>query len=142
MLHRLKMEEEAAEAEYSTATSDSQLSSDIDSLTLSSNDRTPSMSTIYNSSNNGSHSPRSSTTDLPRSPASTSPSRKSSFPKPFRRSSGGEEKKQKEGQLARWLRDGTVVYRSVGLGVMDLVVGVEIVKFAKEKGIGTEVPDL
>ena len=43
--------------------------------------------------------------------------------------------------MARWLRDGTVVYRSVGLGVMDLVVGMELVKLANEKEIGTRVPD-
>lgn len=148
MLHRLKREEEAAaEAELSAATSSSQMSSDVDldSLSVDSYKRTPSMSAIYGSSNHrsSSRSPRSSTTDLPRSPSSSSPSRKGSFPLPFRRSSGGQEDKpKKEGQLARWMRDGTVVYRSVGVSAMDLVVGLEIVRLAREKGIGTQVPDL
>lgn len=138
MLHRLKLEEDA-EAE-SVTTTDSQLSSDMDPLTIDPNHRTPSMSTIYNNSSdngNGTRSPRNGS----RSPASTSPSRKGSFPMPFHRNSGSGEDDKKEGQLARWLRDGTVVYRSVGLGVMDLVVGMELVKLANEKEIGTRVPD-
>jgi hypothetical protein len=149
MLHRLKLEEEAAEAELGAATSSSQLSSDVDleSLSVESYNRTPSMSAIYGSGSSNhrsnSRSPRSSTTDLPRSPSSSSPSRKGSFPLPFRRSSGGQEDKpKKEGQLARWMRDGTVVYRSVGVSAMDLVVGLKIVRLAREKGIGTQVADL
>ncbi|GAO16323.1 hypothetical protein UVI_02017100 [Ustilaginoidea virens] len=46
---------------------------------------------------------------------------------------------KKEDGLARWLRDGTVVYKSVGLGLMDLVVGMHLVKLANEKNVGTQI---
>lgn len=38
------------------------------------------------------------------------------------------------------MKEGTVVYKSVGLGVMDLAVGTQLIQMAREKGIGTEVP--
>ncbi|KFH47542.1 hypothetical protein ACRE_016150 [Hapsidospora chrysogenum ATCC 11550] len=49
-------------------------------------------------------------------------------------------KKETEDGRSRWLRDGTVVYKSVGLGLMDLVVGNHIVKVARAKNIGTQIP--
>jgi len=37
------------------------------------------------------------------------------------------------------LSEGNVVYKSVGMGLMDLVVGGELIKLAVEKGIGTTI---
>ncbi|KAK0704187.1 hypothetical protein B0T21DRAFT_455519 [Apiosordaria backusii] len=42
-------------------------------------------------------------------------------------------------QLAKWLAKGNVIYKSVGLGLMDLSVGMEMVKFAGEKNVGSRV---
>ncbi|KOS23246.1 Uncharacterized protein ESCO_003834 [Escovopsis weberi] len=54
-------------------------------------------------------------------------------------SSTEREKKKKEDSLSLWLSNGTVVYKSVGLGLMDLVVGKHLVDVAKKKGVGVEV---
>ncbi|PHH58424.1 hypothetical protein CDD82_3046 [Ophiocordyceps australis] len=79
----------------------------------------------------------------PNSPLGTAPlthSRKSSIQLPFRRKSispPGSEKT--DDSLSRWLRDGTVIYKSVGLGLMDLVIGMHLVKVANEAQLGTMV---
>ena len=70
---------------------------------------------------------------------------KSSFRIPFHKrhsSSPDTAKKEKEKAdgLAHWLREGTVIYKSVGLGLMDLVCGNHLVKLARDKNIGTQVP--
>ena len=44
-----------------------------------------------------------------------------------------------EGGLVKWLRDGNVVYKSVGLGLMDVVVGNEAVRIARERKMGTVI---
>ena len=44
-----------------------------------------------------------------------------------------------DGGLFEWLQRGNVVYKSVGIGLMDVVVGMEIVKLAEERGIGTRI---
>ncbi|KAF1812175.1 NAD(P)-binding protein [Eremomyces bilateralis CBS 781.70] len=44
-----------------------------------------------------------------------------------------------DGGLNEWLAKGNVVYKSVGLGLMDVVVGGELVKLANARGIGTKV---
>jgi len=49
------------------------------------------------------------------------------------------EKKKKNDALAKWLAGGNVIYKSVGLGLMDLTVGMHLVKFAREKGVGSHV---
>ncbi|KAI9789239.1 MAG: hypothetical protein M1816_006248 [Peltula sp. TS41687] len=41
--------------------------------------------------------------------------------------------------LKEWLVKGNVVYKSVGLGLMDVVVGGDLVTLAAEKGVGTWV---
>ncbi|KAI2628256.1 UbiD family decarboxylase [Xylaria nigripes] len=41
--------------------------------------------------------------------------------------------------LSRWLTSGNVIFKSVGLGLMDLVVGFEIIKLANAKGVGIHV---
>ncbi|KAI9646913.1 hypothetical protein NHQ30_004913 [Ciborinia camelliae] len=86
--------------------------------------------------------------------ASRSPSRKSSlsFRKPKSRTGststgttgssgtlgmlGKEVETEKEDSMSRWLRNGNVIYKSVGMGLMDLVVGAELVRLARERGVG------
>ena len=43
--------------------------------------------------------------------------------------------------LVEWLTKGNVIYKSVGLGLMDLVVGGDVVTLARERGIGTTIAD-
>lgn len=50
---------------------------------------------------------------------------------------GGEGEKG----LLEWLTKGNVIYKSVGLGLMDLVVAGELIRIARERDIGTTVPD-
>ncbi|KAF7907648.1 uncharacterized protein EAF01_005234 [Botrytis porri] len=89
--------------------------------------------------------------------SSRSPSRKSSFS--FRKTRTGststnttnssgtlgmlgkEVQTEKEDSMSRWLRNGNVIYKSVGMGLMDLVVGAELVRFAREKGVGVSIED-
>lgn len=54
-------------------------------------------------------------------------------------SAAREKENEKEDALGRWLREGTVIFKSVGVGLMDLVVGLHLVKVAQEKQIGTQV---
>lgn len=74
----------------------------------------------------------------------SSPVRKYSSPFHRRSSSQGsterqKKKSEKEDAMARWLAGGNVIYKSVGLGLMDLTVGLHVVKFAREKGVGSHV---
>lgn len=56
------------------------------------------------------------------------------------RSSAEEKETRKhDDHLARWLTSGNVIYKSVGLGLMDLVVGLEVIKLANARGVGTHV---
>ncbi|CZS98963.1 hypothetical protein WAI453_008447 [Rhynchosporium graminicola] len=87
--------------------------------------------------------------------SSRSPSRKSSFnfnrrPSFSRKSSRStsvssqstrrkKEQTERENQMSRWLSDGNVIYKSVGMGLMDLVVGGEVIKLSRAKNIGTTV---
>jgi hypothetical protein len=128
MLHRLATEE----SETDTTGSQTPLSSEYE-MPLDLNDKMPSMSSVF-----------SDPVPRPASPSSASSphhSRKSSFPLPFRTrsESSSETEKKKEDGLARWLRDGTVVYKSVGLGLMDLVIGMHVVRVANQKNIGTQI---
>jgi ornithine cyclodeaminase/alanine dehydrogenase-like protein (mu-crystallin family) len=50
---------------------------------------------------------------------------------------GGEGEKG----LKDWLIKGNVIYKSVGLGLMDLTVGADLIRLAREKGIGVHVDD-
>lgn len=50
---------------------------------------------------------------------------------------GGEGEKG----LWEWLQKGNVIYKSVGLGLMDLVAAGELVRIARERDIGTMVED-
>ena len=50
---------------------------------------------------------------------------------------GGEGEKG----LKKWLEAGNVIYKSVGLGIMDLCVGEDLVILARERGIGITIED-
>ena len=41
--------------------------------------------------------------------------------------------------LKNWLMKGNVVYKSVGIGLMDICVGEDLVQMARERGLGTQV---
>ena len=41
--------------------------------------------------------------------------------------------------LKEWLVRGNVIYKSVGLGLMDIVVGNELISFARQRGVGTTI---
>ena len=40
-------------------------------------------------------------------------------------------------QVNKWLGKGDVIYKSVGLGLMDLCVGTELLRLARKRGVGT-----
>ncbi|GAP87080.1 putative family decarboxylase [Rosellinia necatrix] len=55
-------------------------------------------------------------------------------------SSWEEKQLQKhEDHLTNWFTSGNVIYKSVGFGLMDLVVGFEVVKLANAKGVGSQI---
>ncbi|KAJ0109849.1 hypothetical protein J7T55_004399 [Diaporthe amygdali] len=136
MLHRIKMDEESSSDDTSSLVSSSGAStapsSDFEKLDLSSG---PSMTSVYSGTND--------------EPDSRSPSRPSSRPgslfhrrKTSQSSSsadGGKKKKEREDHMCRWLQAGNVIYKSVGLGLMDLTVGMSVIEFARDKGVGTHV---
>ncbi|KAI0198517.1 hypothetical protein F4808DRAFT_435466 [Astrocystis sublimbata] len=66
-----------------------------------------------------------------------------SFAKHKRSASSKSEKRleKHDEHLARWITSGNVIYKSVGLGLMDLVVGLELVKLANAKDVGTRVQE-
>ncbi|KAJ8116508.1 hypothetical protein OPT61_g2089 [Boeremia exigua] len=45
------------------------------------------------------------------------------------------------GELQRWLEDGFVVYKSVGVGIMDVAIGSKLLELAGEKGRGVRLDD-
>lgn len=47
----------------------------------------------------------------------------------------------KDDAMTRWLGEGNVIYKSVGFGLMDLVVGGDLVRMAREKGVGVTIQD-
>ncbi|KAI9884669.1 MAG: 60S ribosomal protein L8B [Watsoniomyces obsoletus] len=52
-----------------------------------------------------------------------------------------EEKDEQIQGLMAWLTKGNVIYKSVGLGLMDVVVGGDLVTLAEERRIGTRIED-
>lgn len=65
-----------------------------------------------------------------------------SFSKASKKESSKSNRKStstNDDKLCRWLRDGNVVYKSVGMGLMDLVVAEAVVGLARRKGVGTVV---
>ncbi|KAL8371093.1 hypothetical protein RB595_001108 [Gaeumannomyces hyphopodioides] len=111
---------------------------------------TPSLSSVFGSPTSRASSRASSPSRKSTAPSTTASSTADSgrTPKvlPFlqKRSSSShstasERKKKKDDHLAVWLQSGNVIYKSVGLGLMDLAVGMHLVQFAKDKGVGTHV---
>ncbi|KUI69464.1 hypothetical protein VM1G_05209 [Cytospora mali] len=150
MLHRIQMDEESSSdagslvsAEADAAPSAQFEKLDVGSTTSSST--TFSVTEDHGSRQNSRPGSRSgSRTASPSSPRNNS----LSLPPLFHRrksSNGGSEssrekkKKEREDHMARWLQAGNVIYKSVGLGLMDLTVGMKVVEFAREKGVGTHV---
>ena len=43
--------------------------------------------------------------------------------------------------LREWLERGNVIYKSVGLGLMDLVTGGDLLRLARERNLGTTVEE-
>ncbi|KAK1489474.1 UbiD family decarboxylase [Colletotrichum abscissum] len=138
MLRRMQDEEDAASA---SADSDaaSIAASELEKLDFSG---TPSIKSAFSGSDGASLSePRSSISKDSTKTSGSSGSGSSKGPSMLRRSSSqrSADKRKKEDALVRWLKDGTVIYKSVGLGLMDLSVGMHMIQLAKEKGIGTQI---
>ncbi|KAL7622504.1 hypothetical protein AAE478_008011 [Parahypoxylon ruwenzoriense] len=150
MIHKLAREEEESQASQSS-TDVSSISESVDKLDLTLPGSAMSTALGPEAGNgNGSNNKRSS---------SRSPSRKgssASLSLPFHHqhnSSQGslnpvdQQQQQRRSSstgyrdhhLARWLTVGNVIYKSVGLGLMDLVVGFEIVRLAGLRGLGSRV---
>ena len=53
--------------------------------------------------------------------------------------STAEQHDKEQESLMEWLQKGNVIYKSVGLGLMDVVVGSDLVRLADERGIGTRI---
>ncbi|KAL1654255.1 hypothetical protein SLS61_003260 [Didymella pomorum] len=57
----------------------------------------------------------------------------------------GKIQELREGQklegLEEWLENGFVVYKSVGVGIMDIAIGSKLLELAKEKGRGVHLND-
>lgn len=131
MIQRARMQEDEDASIVSGSSTD--VSSEMDKLDLTPG--TPSMSTVFGSdaaSTAGSSSKRSN---------SGSPKRKGSgfFQRRSSSPASTEQAKSRDDHLSRWLTAGNVIYKSVGMGLMDLVVGMDVVHLAREKGVGTLV---
>jgi ornithine cyclodeaminase/alanine dehydrogenase-like protein (mu-crystallin family) len=57
------------------------------------------------------------------------------------RNASEHDSADEEKSLREWVERGNVIYKSVGLGLMDLVTGGDLVRIARERGIGTTVED-
>lgn len=134
MLRRMKMDDESSSdssSHLSSQASSTTTVSELEKLSISSG---PSMSSVFHPSEDGSNSQPSSRPSSPsRSGSSIFHRRKSSH------GSGDRQKREKEDHLCKWLQAGNVIYKSVGLGLMDLTVGMKVIEFAKQKGVGTHV---
>jgi ornithine cyclodeaminase/alanine dehydrogenase-like protein (mu-crystallin family) len=51
----------------------------------------------------------------------------------------GDKAAEGDGGLMEWLMKGNVIYKSVGLGLMDVQVGMDVVRLADDRGIGTRI---
>ncbi|KAI0888211.1 ornithine cyclodeaminase [Annulohypoxylon maeteangense] len=142
MIHRLAKEEEEESLASQSSTETSSINDSLEKLDITSSGTA--MSTVFGSES-GSGSKRSCS----RSPSRRGSSSGQSRPSYHRRSSSqlvSEDQEHKKSQpqsrdnhLSRWLSVGNVIYKSVGLGLMDLVVGFEIVRLAKERDLGSHV---
>ncbi|KAF3761534.1 hypothetical protein M406DRAFT_295173 [Cryphonectria parasitica EP155] len=140
MLHRIKMDEESSSdtGSYMSSEGSSAPTSEFDKLDLSSG---PSMSTIFSSSSTENGGSNSQPGSRPSSPSRSSSRQLFHRRRSSHRSAEQQQKKKKdrEDHMCRWLQGGNVIYKSVGLGLMDLTVGLRVIEFAKQKGVGTHV---
>lgn len=58
-----------------------------------------------------------------------------------KRKAKNEDEDAADRGMMMWLQKGNVIYKSVGLGLMDVVVGSELVALADGRGIGTRIDD-
>ena len=143
MLHRIKMDEESSSDDTGSLVSSSGAStapsSEFEKLDLGSG---PSMSSVYNSSTSATTANANDEPDSrpPSRPGSLFHRRKASQGSSYSGDSSSKKKKNREDHMCRWLQAGNVVYKSVGLGLMDLTVGMKVIEFAREKGVGAHVP--
>jgi ornithine cyclodeaminase/alanine dehydrogenase-like protein (mu-crystallin family) len=56
-----------------------------------------------------------------------------------RKKKKGKKEGEGDGGLVEWLQKGNVIYKSVGLGLMDVAVGNDLVRLADERGVGTRI---
>ncbi|KAI0133519.1 ornithine cyclodeaminase [Xylariales sp. AK1849] len=138
MIHKARVVEEEGSL-ASQSTNGSSDVSDMDNLSLTPG--SSAMSSVFGQASVDGSSKQSSS-------RTTSPSRSHSSSNGFlhqhkRRSSSqgsvDRGKQKRDDHMARWLTSGNVIYKSVGLGLMDLVVGMEVIRMAKEKGIGSHI---
>lgn len=139
MLHRIKMDEESSSDDTGSLISSSGAStapsSDFEKLDISSG---PSMSSVYSSNTSVNNTDEADGSRPPSRPGSLFHRRKTS--QSSSSDGAGKRKKEREDHMCRWLQGGNVIYKSVGLGLMDLTVGMKVIEFARDKGVGTHVP--
>ncbi|KAJ3578194.1 hypothetical protein NPX13_g2376 [Xylaria arbuscula] len=146
MIRRLAIEEDETQ---STADTDSVTESfdklDIDSTTSAtssskhSSSRSPSRASSSGTGESYSSSLGGLTSHLP---SILNPHHHSHHSHSHKRSgSHADGEKKRNDHLARWLTSGNVIYKSVGLGLMDLVVGFRLIELANAKNVGGRVED-
>ncbi|CAK7240103.1 MAG: hypothetical protein STHCBS139747_001540 [Sporothrix thermara] len=160
MLSRITLQEDDSyeDVGLSNASTFSNTSSEFEKLNLGGSSA---MGTVFGSGQETPTTTAKSAAGTPASPATGSHSRTAS---PSRKGSGGssssfltsltpgrsshhrsssqasvDRRKKKEDHSARWLQRGNVIYKSVGLGLMDLSVGLHLLDFAREKGVGVHI---
>ncbi|KAK1970567.1 UbiD family decarboxylase [Colletotrichum sublineola] len=134
MLRRMREEEKEAGDADADADVASIAPSELDKLDFSG---TPSIKSAFSGPNGASVS--DSRSSISRDSTTGSHTSKESSMLHRGSSQRSHDKHKKEDALVKWLREGTVIYKSVGLGLMDLAVGMHMVQLAREKGIGTQV---
>jgi hypothetical protein len=134
-----------------TTTTASTTTPSLDSLSLNHPDsfaRGSSMASVMREDSFAS----SNTQNSHHSRESSSPSRQSSRSSfSFKRNRTGstsslkkpkvEQEQEKDHRMCSWLSTGNVIYKSVGMGLMDVVVGGDLVRIARERGVGVNIPD-
>ncbi|RWA07325.1 hypothetical protein EKO27_g7779 [Xylaria grammica] len=144
MIKRLFREEEDLSRQ---STETNSLAESVDKLDFVS--QSSAMSSVFSAGTGSGSSKRSTSQSPSRGTSDARASSPSGFRLPsFRhhkrtgsqRTTAEEKEHQKrDDHLARWLTSGNVIYKSVGLGLMDLVVGLEIIELATARGVGTRV---
>jgi hypothetical protein len=155
MIQKAAMQEEEEQLSPGSRRSSVDLSSDMDSLSFTQG--SSAMSSVFgttgpSSSDGGSTKPARSSSSRNSSPSGRSGRRRSlsnggGF---FHRRSSSQlsswsgadplsPRSKRDDHLSRWLTGGNVIYKSVGLSLLDLVVGMEIVRLAREHNVGSYI---